>query len=578
MSAPLTLSITVDQEEYSRFESERNTVISTITPTGTNLTGEQISVTLIKARRNRDELVATKTLTIASSLAQAYQLEFYLPDIVDEEAVSKVRRGNYFLRATSVSNPSLTADSEDFRVSLVSVERLKTDFMFGAHGLAADILTVQEQPSAVSGTTVASVSQGHPTGWYPLSYNFAGDHVPTVLGVTTQTFALSNGQTLILRLDNGDPLTVTFLTSQFVNIAAATAVEVAAVISSSLASYGITSVAESNKVRITGGLISLLIDPAGTATTTLGLLGKFDVANITRFLTWCGGPAVVLTEGKKTYTLRQGNTNNWIQVRVPALSLMPSQSRAEDLLIAKKPLDTETMRRAIDESISWVEDSALSIFIEPTVITTEVDPDALAYPIDSDIPQLINATWDVVVDSLTYYIPSAGHWINFKFPYIPVIRFDELYGKLSNTRILDVALEWVEAHEKSGFVELVPFNQEMVFNFISLMWIQSLQGPVPLPNFWNFTALVGHREVPPVLLELVAKKAAVQILTLAGMAYRPGITSSSIHRDGISESVSYIQSAQAGTYGMAVTEYKDWIDKNLVLLRGAFRGPNMIVV
>jgi hypothetical protein len=578
MSAPLTLSITVDQEEYSRFESERNTVISTITPTGTNLTNEQISVTLIKARRNRDELVATKTFTIPASLAQAYQLEFYLPDIVDEEAVSKVRRGNYFLRATSVSNPNLTADSEDFRVSLVSVERLKTDFMFGAHGLAADVLTVQEQPSAVSGTVVSSVSQGHPTGWYPLSYNFAGDHVPTVLGVTSQTFALSNGQTLILRLDNGDPLTVTFLTSQFVSISAATALEVAAVISSSLSSYGVTSVAESNKVRITGGLISLLIDPAGTATTTLGLLGKFDVANITRFLTWCGGPAVVLTEGKKTYTLRQGNTNNCIQVRVPALSLMPAQSRAEDLLIAKKPLDTETMRRAIDESISWLEDSALSVFIEPTVITTEVDPDVLAYPIDSDIPQLINATWDVVVDSLAYYIPSAGHWINFKFPYIPIIRFDELYGKLSNTRILDVALEWVEAHEKSGFVELVPFNQETVFNFIGLMLMQSLQGQVPLPNFWNFTALVGHREVPPVLLELVAKKAAIQILTLAGMAYRPGITSSSIHRDGISESVSYIQSAQAGTYGMAVTEYKDWIDKNIVLLRGAFRGPNMIVV
>jgi len=81
-----------------------------------------------------------------------------------------------------------------------------------------------------------------------------------------------------------------------------------------------------------------------------------------------------------------------------------------------------------------------------------------------------------------------------------------------------------------------------------------------------------------VLLELIAKKAAMDILTIAGQAFRGGFSSSSISRDGVSESVSYTASATFGIYSATIEDYRKWIEANLVEFRGAFRGPNMIVV
>ena len=124
----------------------------------------------------------------------------------------------------------------------------------------------------------------------------------------------------------------------------------------------------------------------------------------------------------------------------------------------------------------------------------------------------------------------------------------------------------------------MPFNQEVAFNFIGLVWVESLRGPVPLPNFWNFSALVGHRKTPKVLIELVAKKAAIDVLTIAGQAFRGGFSSQSVSRDGVSESVSYTASATFGIYSATIEDYRKWIEANIKELRGAFRGVNMVVL
>ena len=575
MSAPITLAVEVDRDEYSRFEEERSTVYATVTPTGQNLSGEKVTLELRKARRARDEIVATKTLTLTDSIAKSYQLAFDLTALVDSDDIPLIRRGKYFIHAVSSSNSVVDAESSDFFISLITVARLKADYLHGTDQFATNVLTVLEQPVLITGVTVEEVSLKHPQSWSELSYNFSAEHVPTVLGVTSEPFSLANNQTLVVRLDGGTPTIVTFNSSSFVDIAAATAAEVAAAITT--AGVGLTGTVEGGHVRVTGGSYSLLVDPAGTATTMLGLLNQVDAPPITRLLSWCGGASQAIEPGVKMYTLRRGDTAEYIRVRIQSLAALPLQSHAEQLLVTRTPLTDARMRQLIEEAISWVEDNALSVYVEPTRIVTEVNPDAVTSESGSDVTEFVGATWDKVVDALTYTAPTAKHWLNFKFPYLPVLRFDQLYGKLSNVRIVNIALEWVETHAASGWVELVPFNQGVVFNFIGLVWVESLRGPVPLPNFWNFEALVGFRKTPQVLLELIAKKAAVTILTIAGQAFRPGFASQSVSRDGVSESVSYTQSAQAGIFGATIKEYNDWIKDNLVSLRGAFRGPNMVV-
>lgn len=580
MAAPTSIIVEVDRAEYSRFEEERNTILVTLDIVGTGLTGEQISVSLMKARRARDEIVTTQTITLSVSTAHMVQVEFYLPEIIDEKTVPKVRRGKYFVRATSVTNSVTTANSLDFRVSLISVARLKADYLHGTDQFSSDQLLVLEQPELITGVTVESVSLGHSKGSYPLSYNYALASAPQVLGVTSEGFTLVDGQTLALSVNGAAVQTATFNTADFSNISAATAAEIAAVINDDI--DGVVATDSSGSVLIQGDLIegtnAIFVDPVGTATTELGLLNQFDQITPARTLSWCGGPSVSLSTSKKTYVLRKGASADYIKVRVSSIASLPQESHAEDLIIDRKPLDDERISQILESAISWVEDVALSVYVEPTRITTVPDPTTIAYPSGQSTPTLTGADWDCVVDAVTYTKPSAGHWLGFKCPYQPLICFEDLYGQLSNTRVVDIQLEWVEAHEKTAWVELVPFNQQTAFSFIGLLWVESIRGPMPLPNFWNFTALVGFRKTPEVLLELIAKKAAMDILTIAGQAFRGGFSSQSISRDGVSESVSYTASATFGVYSASIEDYRKWIKENLKEMKGAFRGPNMVVM
>jgi hypothetical protein len=367
--------------------------------------------------------------------------------------------------------------TEDFRVTLVTVDRIKADYLHGTDLKSSEVLAVAQQPVIVTGVIVEEVSRAHQIGFFPLTYTITDD----------------------------------------------------------------------------------------------------GMGNVQRFLSWCSGPLVEIITGKTKYILRLSNTSAYITVMVDVTSL-PTENKVEDLLIERKDLDEERIKDIIDQAISWVEDVELHIYIEPTRICTELDPNQVAFDADSDVPVFVGADWDCKVDALTYYRASAGHWISIRFPYFPLIRIDELYGKVSNTRILDVALEWIEIQERGGFVELVPFNQEIAFNFIGLVWVESLRGPVPIPNFWNFNAKVGFCKTPAILIELVAKKAAVDLLTIAGQAFRGGVSSTSLSRDGVSESVSYTASATYGIYSATIEDYNKWIKGTLKNMRASFKGPTMFVM
>lgn len=476
MAAPTTIEIDSDDSEYSRFESDRSVVGFTVQVTGASLSGEEITVELMKGRRARDVAVAYLTLTLDQAGDATYTGQFDLTRIVDTEEVSKVRRGDYFLRATSVTDEDITADSSDFRLSLITVDRLKNDYLYGADLKSTEILGPHDQPVVITGVTITEVSNGHAQEWITLSYN-----------ITT----------------------------------------------------------------VSAGVF-------------------------VRTLSWCGGPQVTIVAGTRNYTLRRGTSNDWIRVKVSSVLDLPPSTVSEDILITTKSFDDVRFRNIIDQAISWIEDVELFVFLEPTLVTTV--PTEGTTPDDTDVPVFAGADWDEVVSAVSYHAPSAGSWINFKLPYKPVIRFNELYGIVSTARVIDMNLDWIKAHEKTGFVELMPFSQSTAFSFLGLAWVQAIRGNITLPSFWNYEALCGFRETPPVLLEVVAKKAAMDILNVAGMAKRPGVASQSTSRDGVSSSISYTASATTGTYSAIINEYKDFIESSIKHLKGAFSGLRMVVV
>ena len=104
--------VTVDKEEYSKFEKSRKDVEVRIFVTGDD---DTLNIELRKARRSRTVSVATKTLTVPpghTSNTPLYVTFDLVKDAVQSpELYSLIRRGQYFIKveASSSISTALTA-------------------------------------------------------------------------------------------------------------------------------------------------------------------------------------------------------------------------------------------------------------------------------------------------------------------------------------------------------------------------------------------------------------------------------------------------------------------------------------
>lgn len=611
MATPTAIEISVDAEEYSRYETGRNTITATLTVSGgAPYTAEQVYVDLVKARRSRDAVVATTTATFTNTAdPQATVVEFFLPDIVDQDLISLIRHGKYFVKATSVSDDSITASTDDFDISIVTVERLKSDFLFGLDLSATEIREPKFQPQEITGVTIEELSKTHPLGVGNLGYVYNEDDTANATasigtgadGVVTIT---AEGD---LAGSDGNGYTVSVLTTAGTQSLSATVV--GNELQVTLAATGGVLDVGANTAGLVATAISLLSDfsavASGTGLTEFAAAeGPFQfsggASTIIRQLNWNAGPLVSLTRAG-VYILLSGNGDGaggagcagaggalaigdgreYICVRVTSTLLTPSSSVTEGILIDKKKMDDDSIRRYLCQATAWVEKDFLATYVEPTNVVTDRDPTTIQYSagINAPAPIFTDTDFDYIVSPLTYFVPrSQGKWVQIQTPYPQLLRVDSLFGAIANTRVIDIDLEWIEHSEQGGMIQLVPFNQEIAFDFIGLLWVNAIRGAAELPNFWHFNAIVGLREASCDVQELIAKKAAIDALVMAGQALRPGLGSVSLSRDGVSESVSYINSATYGMFTGTINSYKEWIDDHGRELRAKYRGVTMVVV
>lgn len=476
MGAPTSIAVSVDLEEYSKFEiaEGRATInVSIVASGGGNMSGQQVQVDLIKARRTRDVSVYTKTLTISASTDPVtLSTSIYLPDVVDTRsnlgfkdptAVSLIRRGRYFIKVKSVTAPAVIGVTPDFPISPITAEQLRGTYLFGLPMEAYSTRTVKFPPVNITGVEIAEVSSTHNVGFGTLTMN-----------------ATSTGE---------------------------------------------------------------------------------------KSLSWANGPLVAINRVGK-YILRAGCGTDYIVVLIRNLSALPATGPVTDeLLVCKSSITNAMLRNWINQACDWIEnDKICGVYLEPTRIVT-----------DPVLPGNVVLDWDIIASPVTFYPVTPARWIDIQFPFMSLLYVEKLWGQLANTQIVDVAMQWLEFSEKSGFSQLVPFNSTVAFQFIGLVWVESLRGRIELPNFWHYNAVAGLREVDPILIESIGKKAAIDALTVAGQAFRGGFSSQSISRDGVSESVSYTASAIYGIYSATIEEYSKFLNREIKQLRGRYRGVNMLV-
>ncbi len=605
MGSPTAIEVTTDLTEYSRYESGRNRITVSLAITGgAPYSAEEVIVDLVKARRSRDAVVATETVSFtASTDPQEAVVEFYLPDLVDQDLIHLARHGLYFVRATSVTDDSIIGESADFRISVVSVERLKSDYLFGIDLSATEIKEPRFQPQNVSGIEVVELSKTHPIGAATLNYLY---HTDNTANAAASIGSGANGTVNItcegsLLGTTGNSVVVNVTVPSGTSGLSASYNSSTKVLTVALAVSAGVPVTLSNTATLVAAAIAALPDFTATASGTGGdslatASGPTQFAGgattVIRQANWNGGPLVSINRAG-TFILMSGNSGpaaglsltgaiqNFAVIRVRSTLLTPTENVSEVLLIDKKRIDDETLARLLDQSIAWVEKDFLATPIEPTNAVTDRDPTTVQYSagVNAPAPIFTDTDYDLLVSPLTHFNNNpSGAWINIQFPWPQLLRVDSMFGAISNTRVIDIDLEWIQISQQGGLVQLVPFAQEIALNFVGLLWANALQGAAEVPNFWHYNAIVGLREASADVQELVAKKAAIDALTIAGLALRPGVGSVSLGRDGVSESVSYTTSAKYGPYTGVIQSYKDWIDERGKELRAKYRGITMVVV
>jgi len=603
MAAPTTLEVTVDDTEYSRYEDGRDTITVTVVATGgTPYVSEDITVSLVKARRSRDAAVATNTLTLtANTDPQELTTTFYLPDLVDQDLIHLVRHGRYFVQAVSVTTPTVIADSADFDISVVTVARLKSDYLYGLDLKATEQKAPKFQPSTIP-VEIVEVSNTHPVGFSTLTFSMqkinttnamatiGSEVVDGLVVITASGTGVTGDSGNVFSVEVVVPAGTSVLSSVLVGTHLTVSLDVTAGVPNGVANTA-TLIAAS-----VGSLPEFSAVASGTGASSISVaegpeafLGGVSVS--VRTLSWRGGASVPITAtgivilpigtSGPAAKLTSNYGRDYICVKIRSLALLPLVTVAEPILIDKKTLTDISLRKYLCEAVSWVEKVLLATPIEPTNVVTDRDPTTIQYSagINAPTPIFTDTDFDIIASPLTYFIPkSTGSWVQIQTPWPQLLRIDSLFGAIANTRVIDIDLEWIEHSEHSGFVQLVPFNQEIAFDFVGLIWVNAIRGASELPNFWHYNAIVGLRDAPCEIQELIAKKAAINALVVAGMALRPGVGSMSLSRDGVSESISYTTGAQYGAYTGTIAAYKEWISDETARLRAKYRGPTMVVV
>jgi len=496
----------------------------------------------------------------------------------------------------------VSGESGDFDIRIVTAHKFKSEYLFGIPLEATNIKFPKFQPVNITGVAVREVSSDHPAGFYTLEYNYYttdtanaqatigsgtdGSVVITASGIGVTGSAGNSLLASVVVAGGTVPLSVSY-TAPTLTINLATNAGVPATVdnTATLVAAAIDALAEFSATATGTGASSL-----STAEAPAFMGG---VTAATRVLSWSNGSPVTIS-GPGTYLLRAGSpsssplcrtsnlVNDYITINVTSVLAMPSVRTTDDLLIEPKKLSDDDLGSILDQAISWVEKDFLAgVYLEPTNLVTDRDPTSVQFAagVNAPTPIFTDEDYDELVSPLSYFVKATTEtWVNIWTPWKQLIRVDSLYGAIANTRVIDIDLQWIELSTQQGFIQLVPFNQEIAFDFIGLMWVNSIRGAAELPNFWHFNLIAGLRDTTPDLIELIQKRAAISVLNIVSAAYKPGVGSMSLSRDGVSQSVSYTSQQQFGIFNAAITAYNEWIDKNEKILKGRYVGIQWAVV
>lgn len=286
-------------------------------------------------------------------------------------------------------------------------------------------------------------------------------------------------------------------------------------------------------------------------------------------LSWGGGTAVNINGTAPQNLLLINSTQDFIIANVnPAL--LPTVTTSESLYIDNGRMPDSVIIDQVRRATSWVQQRIIAK-LEPNIVDT--DPE-------------LNGYCDEVAFPETYYRPRTyNKWLNFKLPYPRLLYPGDLQvtGYFNQTQTAIIPRQWLTWNEGSGIVELVPSASSTVMwtFYNSIMVMQYLFNYSSIPGFWHYRGTVGLRDLwneRAIVREAIAKKCAWELLNSAGSAYKAGLASSEVSRDGVGQAQNFTSSSLSGVYGAHFHEYETWLKDEIPRMKLRFGSLQYITI
>jgi hypothetical protein len=165
-----------------------------------------------------------------------------------------------------------------------------------------------------------------------------------------------------------------------------------------------------------------------------------------------------------------------------------------------------------------------------------------------------------------------------------------LEGWLGEYRQLYYPKEWLTCNKVDGVgttrqVVVVPNSNTSVVALNAALFAGSVIPYLGLVNansigsYWKIQYITGfdHDHVPYDILDVIGKMASIPILQQIGdIVLGPGISSTSLGIDGLSQSITSTNSSSTSAFGARIKSYTDSIEQTMKRLKGIYKGISFV--
>lgn len=187
----------------------------------------------------------------------------------------------------------------------------------------------------------------------------------------------------------------------------------------------------------------------------------------------------------------------------------------------------------------------------------------------------------VIKEDKDFNLNEFKNWSFVRTTY-PVVKAHAMDGYINDTQQINYPKEWLSTRTTSDgslyhrHIYLIPANSGVGTNSIVYTGITpylGFFGNSQIPNYWKMSYCTGFNSVPNDLLNFIGMLASLNIFMIMGdIVLPPGISSTSIGIDGLSQSLSSAVSSQSGAFGGRIKAYLTSIETSLKRLTNYYKG------